>query len=181
MNKPHHFNKTWRYGNTGIALSRLMDKCNEVSEIARQWAEAQGATSYIESPEGIAGGISALEFTTVPDGVPTPTSGKWDRVETPQGDIYYLPKEGSDLEKEMYSLPIVSETEFINILHFKPRINSKGQQLPYTFGNQTPVVFLYNDYWYVDMPYVCEAEDIIAIEEKEFYRRRMAAINTHDQ
>lgn len=172
MKRPHHFYKTWRYGNTGVALSRLMDKCNEVSEQARQWAEAQGATSYIESPEGIAGGIAAVEFSDSMS-----SSDMWDRVETPHGDVFYLPKEGSDLEQEMYALPIVSETEFINILHFKHRLNSKGKPLPFTFGNETPVVFLIHDYWYVDMPYECEAEDIEAVEEKEFYRRRMAATN----
>lgn len=175
MNKPHNFYKVLATSETGKALQALMDKCNEVSETARQWAERQGATSYYESPEGIAGGIVLLEFENeIPVGfepIPLPREG---------GQGGALPIEGSDLEKEMFSLPVVSETEFINILHFKPRLNSKGKPMPFTFGNSTPVCFLYKDHWYVDMPYECEAEGMETIEEKEFYRRRMAALNTQD-
>lgn len=151
-----------------------MDKCDEVSEQARQWAAKQGATSYYESPEGIAGGISALEFGTLP------LPEGWEQIELPPSDGRVgvgLPKEGSDLEKEMYALPIVSETEFINILQFKPRLNSKGKSLPFTFGNATPVCFLHHGWWYVDMPYECDAESLTRIDDREFYRRKMAATN----
>lgn len=175
MKRPHNYYKCLDTSEVGKALQALMDKCNEVSETARQWAERHGATSYIESPEGIAGGIAAVEFATVPDA--SASGSEWDRVETPQGEVYYLPLEGSDLEKEMYALPIVSETEFINILHFKHRLNSKGQPLPFTFGNTTPLCFRHMGMWYVDMPYECEASDLKPCTEKEFYRRRMAATN----
>lgn len=174
-NRPHNYYKMPADTEVGKQLQALMDKCNEVSEQARQWAEAQGATSYIESPEGIAGGIAAVEFSDSRS-----SSDKWDKVETPHGEVYYLPKEGSDLEKEMYALPIVSETEFIAILKFKPRINSKGQSLPYTFGDTTPLCFKHMGMWYVDMPYECEAEGLTVTTEKEFYRRRLAATNTMD-
>ena len=180
MNKnkrPHNYYKVNADSEVGKQLQALMDKCNEVSEQARQWAEKHGATSYYESPEGIAGGISALDFGTspIPDG--------WEQIELPPSDGRVgvgLPKEGSLEEQEMYALPIVSETEFIAILQFKPRVNSKGQRMPFTFGNTTPICFKHMGMWYVDMPYECEAEDVHPCTEKDFYRRRMAAMNTQD-
>lgn len=170
--KPHNYYKVPTASETGKQLQSLMAKCDEVAEIARKWAETQGASTYIESPEGIAGGIVALEFPN------TIRKSGYDRVTSPDGAVYFLPEEDSDLEKEMYALPIVSETEFIAILKFKPRTNSKDKPLPYTFGKETPIVFLHNDFWYVDMPYECQAEGIIPTTEKDFYRRKMAAINT---
>ena len=177
MNKPHNYYKVNADTEVGKQLQALMDKCNEVSEQARQWAEAHGAASYYESPEGIAGGISALEFET------SPLPEGWEQIELPPSDGrvgVVLPVENSDLEKEMYALPIVSETEFINILKFKPRVNSKGQKMPFTFGNTTPICFKHMGMWYVDMPYECEAEGLREAKEKEFYRRKMAAMNTQD-
>ena len=46
-----------------------------------------------------------------------------------------------------------------------------------TFGNSTPVVFLHQGYWYADVPYVSANVTLVQIEEKEFYRRKMAATN----
>lgn len=181
MNKnkrPHNYYKVNADTEVGKQLQALMDKCDEVSEQARKWAEKHGATSYYESPEGIAGGISALEFETLP------LPEGWEQIELPPSDGRVgvgLPVEGSDLEKDMYALPIVSETEFINILQFKPRMNSKGLKMPFTFGNSTPVCFKHIGMWYVDMPYECEAEGVKPCAEKEFYRRRMAAMNTQKE
>ena len=175
-NKPHNFYKTWADSIVGQQLKALMDKCNEVSEQARLWAERQGATSYIESPEGIAGGIVLLEFENeIPVGfepIPLPREG---------GQGGALPIEGSELEKEMYALPVVSETEFIRILQFMPRFNSKGKPMPITFGNTTPVCFFYRGWWYMDMPYECEADSLTRMDEKMFYRARMAALNTQEE
>lgn len=177
MNKnkrPHNYYKVNADTEVGKQLQALMDKCDEVSEQARQWAEKQGATSYLESPEGIAGGIAALEIENCLD------KEGFERIVMPNNDVIFMPLEGSDLEKEMYALPIVSETEFINILKFKPRVNSKGQKMPFTFGNTTPICFKHLGMWYVDMPYECEADGLREAKEKEFYRRRMAAMNTQD-
>lgn len=169
--RPHHYYKVATSTETGTNLQALMDKCDEVSEQARQWAEKQGATSYLESPEGIAGGIAALEIENClsKEGL--------ERVVMPNGGVIFMPAPDSELEKEMYALPIVSETEFIHILQLKPRLDSKGKQMPFTFGNTTPVCFKHNDYWYVDMPYECAAQDIVTVEEKEFYCSRLAALN----
>ena len=171
MKRPHNYYRIGSASETGEFIQSFVEKCNEVSETARRWVEKQGGSSYFESPEGMSGGVSAVEFenTIAKDG--------WERVEGLNGLTAFFPCEGSELEKEMYALPIVSEAELIKILHFLPRMNSKGKPMPFTFGNTTPVLFAYNGYWYVDVPYECKHEDIEPIAEKEFLRRRMAATN----
>lgn len=171
MNRPHFFYKAWHESEVAKQLQAFTDKCNEVSETARLWAEKQGATSYIESPDGMAGGIAALEIENCI------SKEGFERVVMPNGNVIFMPEPDSDLEKEMYALPIVSEAELINILGMKPRVNSKGQSLPITFGDTTPIVFLHHGFWYVDVPYECEKEGLERIAEKEFYRRHFAAIN----
>lgn len=171
MKRPHNYYKIHESSETGKNLQSFVDKCNEVSETARQWVEKQGGSSYFESPDGMSGGVSAVEFEN------TIAKEGWERVEGLNGVSAFFPVEGSELEKEMYALPIVSEAELIKILHFLPRMNSKGKAMPFTFGNTTPVLFVYNGYWYVDVPYECKHEDIEPIAEKEFLRRRMAATN----
>lgn len=166
MNRPHYCYKTDADTEVGKQLKEFIDRCNEASETARQWAEKQGATSYIESPEGMAGGIAALEIENC--------LGRegFERIVMPNGNVIFMPESDSELEKEMYALPIVSEAELIRILRFKPRTNSKGKTLPFTFGNQTPVLFVHNDKWYVDMPYECQAEGLHRVDEKRFERYR---------
>lgn len=171
MKKSHHYYKTTDDGRVGAQLQEFMNKCANVEEKARLWAEKQGASHYYESPEGMAGGVSAVEFenTTARDG--------WDKVDIPDGRTFFLPMAGTDLEKEMYSLPKVSEAELITILNLIPKKTDKGLPLPFTFGDATPVVFHHHGYWYIDVPYASADISVIPIDEKEFYRRRMAAQN----
>ena len=101
----------------------------------------------------------------------------WEKIATPDGRTFFLPEEGSELEKEMYSLPVVSESELIGILNFIPQKNKDGLSLPFSFGNETPMVFLHHGYWYISVPYLTADISVTPIEKKEFYHRRMAAIN----
>lgn len=152
-------------------LQDFMNLCADAEEKARRWVGKQGASSYHESPDGMAGGVAAVEFDD------TISKDGWEKVTMPGGACCFLPKADSDLEREMYALPVVSEMQLIGILALKPRKNKKGQSLPFTFGNTTPVIFKHNGYWYVDVPYESAGTSLLPIGEKEFYRRRMAAVN----
>lgn len=174
MKKLHYYYKISATSNVGRDIQAFMLRCQEAEEKAREWVERQGASSYYESPEGMAGGVGAVEFadTTARDG--------WDRKETPDGRVLFFPMEGTDLEKEMAALPVVSETELISILSLQPRRSPKDNTpMPMSFGDRTPIVFLHHGFWYMDVPYVSADMTIMNIEEKEFYRRKMAAINEH--
>lgn len=164
MNKPHYYYKVERECETSSLLDAFIEKCCDVSEQARQWAEKYGASSYIESPVGMAGGVVAVEFEN--------TLGKegWEKVEYCDGSLLFVPIADSEIESEMFALPVVSETELINILKFAPRENSKGRVMPFTFGNETPVLFKHNERWYVDMPYKCLAPGITEISRQKFLR-----------
>ena len=171
MKKPHYFYKVSADTNVGRDIQTFMNRCHEAEQKALDWAKKHGAEHYYESPEGMAGGVGAVEFadTTGRDG--------WDRTETPDGRVLFTPMEGTDIEKEMFALPIVSETELIGILNLQPKRTKDNLPLPMTFGDSTPIVFLHQGYWYADVPYLSADMTLTKIEEKEFYRRRMAAIN----
>ena len=171
MKKPHYFYKVAEASEVGKLLQAFVDRCNEVSEVARQWVERQGGDTYYESADGMAGGVAAVIFknTIAKDG--------WDKEVAPDGQAYFFPMEGTVLEKEMYDLPVVSETELIGILVLEPIKAKSGFPLPFSFGNQTPLLFLHHAHWYVDVPYCSGSHDCEQITEKEFYRRRMAATN----
>lgn len=171
MNKPHHYYKFAATSIVGGQLQEFMNRCKNAEEKARQWAEKQGASQYYESPDGMAGGVSAVEFANIV------TKEGWDEFTTPDGSVFYLPTEGSDLERQMYALPVVSEAELITILSLVPLKTAKGLPLPFTFGNTTPVVFLHHGYWYVDVPYVSADISAQRIDEKKFNRRKLAATN----
>lgn len=172
MKKLHYYYKISATSNVGRDIQAFMLRCQEAEEKAREWVERQGASSYYESPEGMAGGVGAVEFadTTGRDG--------WDKEVSPDGRVFF-PIEGTDLEKEMNALPVVSEAELFGILTLQPKRTKDNLPLPMTFGNSTPIVFLHHGFWYMDVPYVSADMTIMNIEEKEFYRRRMAAINEH--
>lgn len=171
MNKPHYFYKISVGSETGNRIRDFIQLCHDAAEEARLWAEKHGIDVYYESPNGMAGGICAVEF---PDAI---HKEGWDRIETSHG-ICFFPQENSDLEKSMYSLPVVSETELIPILNLKPRISEKSKKpLPFSFGTQTPLIFLHRDYWYIDVPYESGSNDCVSITSKLFYRKRMAEIN----
>ena len=171
MKKPHYYYKVSAESNVGRNIQAFMDRCHEAEEQALEWVKKQGAEHYYESPEGMAGGVGAVEVadTTEREG--------WDKEVSPDGRVFFFPIEGSDLEREMNALPVVSETELFGILDLQPKRTKDNLPLPMTFGNSTPVVFLHQGFWYADVPYVSSDMALTKIEEKEFYRRKMAAIN----
>lgn len=114
MNKKlHYFYRVAEDTEVGKQLKDFMKQCNEAAETARQWVERQGADHFYESPNGMAGGVAAVEFDTAVN------KEGWERMETPDGHAYFVPQEDSAIEREMYALPIVSEFALIPILSFK--------------------------------------------------------------
>lgn len=171
MKKPHYYYRIAATSKVGEKLQEFFNKCQEAEEKAREWTEKVGASGYYESPEGMAGGVGAVEFADNAE------HDGWDREETPDGRVLYFPIVGTDLEKEMNTLPVVSELELIAVMNLVPNFTDKNLPMPMSFGNSTPIVFLHHGYWYADMPYASADLSVERIEEKEFYRRKMAAIN----
>ena len=179
-NRPHNYLKIAEESETGKKLKAFLAECSEASEKARAWAEKQGADTYYESPEGFAGGVAMVEFQN------TISKKGWKNIQTPTKDgmqrtSLFVPEENSELEKEMMALPIVNEMALIAILQFKPKMakgkEGKEVQLPFSFGNTTPILFLHHGFFYTDVPYESISEDCQIITEKEFLRRKMAAVN----
>ena len=171
MKKPHYYYKVSAESNVGRDIQAFMNLCQEAEEQALEWVKKQGAEHYYESPEGMAGGVGAVEFADI-----TEREG-WDKEVSPDGRVFFFPIEGSDLEREMNALPVVSEAEMFAILNLQPKRTKDNLPLPMTFGNSTPIVFLHQGYWYADVPYMSADMTLTKIDEKDFYRRKMAAIN----
>lgn len=171
MKKAKHYYSATAESETGKRLQAFMKKCAAAEEQARRWAEKIGADHYYESPNGMAGGVGAVEFDN------TLSKEGWEKVVTPDGRILFYPEPDSDIEKEMFALPVVSETELIGILRFVHDNKKEGQLPMYTFGNETPIIFLHHGLWYIEVPYQSADATLTQIEEKEFYRRRLAAVN----
>ena len=171
MKKPHYYYRIAATSKVGEKLQEFFNQCQEAEEKARDWAEKIGASGYYESPEGMAGGVGCVEFADKTE------HDDWDREETPDGHVLYFPIVGSDLDEEMNALPIVSELELIGIMNLVPTLTDNNLPMPMTFGNSTPIVFLHHGYWYADMPYTSAELPVERIEEKEFCRRKMAAMN----
>lgn len=171
MKKPHYYYRIAATSKVGEKLQDFFNKCQEAEEMARKWAEKQGASGYYESPEGMAGGVGAAEFADTND------RDGWDKEVSPDGRVLFFPMKGTDLDKEMNALPVVSELELIAIMNLVPNFTDKNLPMPMTFGNSTPIVFLHHDYWYADIPYASADLSVERIEEKEFHRRKMAATN----
>lgn len=171
MKKPHYFYKVSAPSDVGREIQNYMNRCQDAEQQALEWAKKHGAEHYYESPDGMAGGVGAVEFadSSERDG--------WDKEVSPDGRVFFFPMAGTDLEKEMNALPVVSEAELIGIFSLQPKHTKNNLPLPMTFGDSTPVVFLHQGFWYADVPYVSADMTLTQIEEKEFYRRRMAAIN----
>lgn len=171
MKKPHYYYKVSAESNVGRDIQAFMNRCQEAEEQALEWVKKQGAEHYYESPVGMAGGVGAVEFADTTD------REGWDKEVSPDGRLFFFPIEGSDLEREMNALPVVSEAELFAILNLQPKRTKENLPLPMTFGNSTPIIFLHDGYWYADVPYVSADMTLTKIEEKDFYRRKMAAIN----
>ena len=171
MKKAKYYYSATAESETGQRLQAFMHKCAVAEEQARQWAEKMGAGHYYESPNGMAGGVSAVEFDNI-----TSKEG-WEKVVTPDGRSLFYPEPDSDIEKEMFDLPVVSEMELIGILRFVHDNKKEGRLPVYTFGNQTPIIFLHHGLWYMEVPYPSSDTTLTAITEKSFYRRRLAAVN----
>ena len=62
MKKPHYYYKVSAESNVGRDIQAFMNRCQEAEEQALEWAKKQGADHYYESPEGMAGGVGAVEF-----------------------------------------------------------------------------------------------------------------------
>ena len=169
MEKPHYYYKVAAESNVGRDIQAFMTRCQEAEEQALEWVKKQGAEHYYESPEGMAGGVGAVEFadTTGRDG--------WDKEVSPDGRVFFFPIEGSDLDKEMNALPVVSEVELFGILNLQPRRTKDNLPLPMTFGNTTPIIFKYKDYWYVDVPYKSNDSNVALIDEDYFNRQKRLA------
>ena len=118
----------------------------------------------------MAGGVGAVQFADSAE------HDGWDKEVILDGSVLYFPVEGSDLEKEINTLPVVSEAELFGILDLQPKRTKDNLPLPMTFGNSTPIIFLHEGYWYADVPYVSANVTLAVIEEKEFYRCKMTAM-----
>jgi hypothetical protein len=169
--RPHYYYRFVEDGSVGKQLQIYFATCADAQEQARAWAEKQGAKSYYESTNGMAGGVTLVEFENCI------AKEGWEKMTTPDGSVFFYPAPDSALEKEMTALPVVSENKLIPILSFKARKAKDGKTLPFTFGDETPIIFLHHGFWYVDIPYESEAEGAERIEERAFFARRMAATN----
>lgn len=181
--RPHYYYKVAADSEVGKKLQEFIDECKEAQEKARAWAESVNADAYYETCDGYAGGILFVEFKN------TVSKEGWENVKVPrpegyQSTPYFTPIKGSDLEKEMQELPVVSETKLIDILSFKP-VTAKDKDgnevpVPFSFGDTTPPLFLHHGFWYTDIPYESTSPDCVLTDEKEFFRRRMAFTNEQD-
>ena len=169
MKKPHYYYKVLAESNVGRDIQTFMNRCQEAEEQALEWVKKQGAEHYYESPEGMAGGVGAVEFSDT-----TEREG-WDKEVSPDGRVFFFPIEGSDLEREMNALPVVSEAELFAILNLQPKRTKDNLPLPMTFGNVTPCVFKYHDHWYMDVPYESGSTDMQKISETKFQKLLRAA------
>ncbi len=170
-NKPHYYYRFAEESNTGKQLQAFFAACADAQEQARAWAEKQGAKSYFESANGMAGGVVLVEFENCI------AKEGWEKMTAPDGSVFFYPAPDSALEKEMSALPIVSEMKLIPILSLKAKKTKTGKPVPFTFGGETPILFLHHGFWYVDVPYVSEADGAEKIEERAFFVRKMAATN----
>ena len=91
MKKPHYYYKVSATSDVGSEIQKFMNRCQEAEQKALDWAKRQGAEHYYESPDGMAGGVGAVEFADTSD------RDGWEKVETPDGRTFFLPVENSDI------------------------------------------------------------------------------------
>lgn len=189
----------------GMAISAFLDTCMEAEHKAHQWAEKYGATEYLESPLGMAGGVAMLCAPLRGDVNPD----VWRKIDVRGvGECYepnvpddFNPKTAiernheeepltmaEEIELERLALPVASETQLVALLKPKQKIVN-GRPMPFVM-NETPSLFVFEPnalsgekaialgrQWYIAVPFETEAQGLIEVTQKEFYRRRMTMIN----
>lgn len=90
------------------------------------------------------------------------------------GRTLYFPKSESKVEKEINELPIISVLAFLEALG----CDMTSARFRDPFNGKTPLLFRYDGNWYAEVPCGCYADDVSCVDEKTFYRKRMAALNT---
>lgn len=166
-----HYLKINSLSETGKSLSDFLSRCEQAEEQARQYVKSLGAETYYESPEGMAGGVAAIELpldAPVPDGWEVMDDQSHIQQVDPSRQVC-IPKE------DIKELTIVSEMELISILSLKPLVR-KGMRLPMTFGRHTPSVFYVRGFFYVTSPYESSSGDVRLISEKEYNRKKFLAM-----
>lgn len=160
----HHYYKIHFQADAGQKLKTFLDASVENEKLAEQYRDRYNADGYIESSTGFSGGVSGLIFNKhkAPE--------HWELV--PGTEDVYIP-DNEDLFKEMLAVPCISIMSLLAILQPKKQIKSL---------RKTPTMFLYKDYWYVQTTYELSENitDAYSIEEKEYFRRQMAYINTKE-
>ena len=160
----HYYYKFNAESESGKRLTDFITTAAKTEKLAEEYRDRYNADGYMEPTHGFSGGVAALIFNKhkAPEG--------WEIV--PGTEDIYIPDD-EDLFKEMCAVPFTPIMPLLEIL--KPKVQMRSLR-------KTPTMFLYNGNWYVQTIYELSAsvEDAIAIEEKEYYRRQMAYINTKD-
>lgn len=83
------------------------------------------------------------------------------------------------IERQRQELPIVALGDLLYILEPEPvkDISGKVKNIPI---RETPSFFCYQKRWYFEVSFVCSAEGLELITEKNFFRKRMAATNMQE-
>lgn len=148
-----YYYKILKKSPTGILLSALITKCNEAIETARRWVVSQGADSYYEALEGVAGGVTAVEFSDNAE------HEGWERIVASDGRVFYTPVKSSKTEHDMMNLPFISANQFVDILKIHPLVDKDGNEVPFVFQTKTPIVFQLENYWYIKLPQISDSLD----------------------
>lgn len=186
------FYKTDAESQLGKAITAFFEKCNDVTKQAEEFVASCGASEYLESPLGMAGGVS---FVIFPDNV-TPDAAVWRKVNiNGVGECYdvNVPDDfdpakvrerdqdaqpltiAEHIELARIDLPVCSEVELAAMM--RPKIIVKDGKVVPQVMTETPSIFHSNKCWYIAVPFECEADDLQSIQEKTFYRRRLATLN----
>lgn len=209
--KKNYFYKIASDSEKGKQMRMFTDLCTECIKKAEDFMKEYKADAFIESTYGFAGGCMALVWEkseTVPAGwerveqsedvylpeLPEEFQLDWidldnDVVGTEKEvDITHLVynkeekkyveekesrtvtiTDGMLTMKRMAQLPLMSVQALLDILHPMKQMRSLSK---------TPVYFEYRDCWYVMTTFECALDEC---DEKDFYRKRMAFMNTQKE
>ena len=208
--KKNYFYQIPAESERGAKMREFTDLCTECIKKAEDFMTEHKADAYIESTYGFAGGCMALVWEkseTVPEGwerveqsedvylpvLPDEFQLDWididnDKVGTEKDvDITHLvynkeqkkyveqkePRtititDGMLTMKRMAQLPLMPVQPLLEILHPAKPMRSL---------NTTPTYFEYQGTWYVMTTFECALDEL---EEKVYYRKRMAFMNIQD-